>query len=244
MFSRVKSRSHLHVVTCTKWQRWCKSHWDFCSFAAAVRWQNRPPLLSFETRSSLRVFVTETALHPAQRSQVGTATNNKKKEKQKHVYLYKFTALNFGVGVSSCGRNFFFFFFLMEANENKRHSASPWESAGAMPKEPGNHNGVSRHKRLAYPSEYSRWCPSHLCCASYILAPAHTDERGGGGGETQSGFPVSVIFFISEKPLVQCISHNLCLSSLVPRLTSTNRLTLQAYVHMAALIAILHGGAL
>lgn len=137
----------------------------------------------------------------------------------------------------------FFFFFLMEANENKRHSASPWESAGAMPKEPGNHNGVSRHKRLAYPSEYSRWCPSHLCCASYILAPAHTDERGG-GGETQSGFPVSVIFFISEKPLVQCISHNLCLSSLVPRLTSTNRLTLQAYVHMAALIAILHGGAL
>lgn len=112
MFSRVKSRSHLHVVTCTKWQRWCKSHWDFCSSAAAVRWQNRPPLLSFETRSSLRVFVTETALHPAQRSQVGTATNNKKKkEKQKHVYRYKFTALNFGVGVSSCGRNFFFFFF-------------------------------------------------------------------------------------------------------------------------------------
>lgn len=197
MFSRVKSRSHPHVVTCTKWQRWCKSHWDFCSSAAAVRWQNCPPLLSFETRSSLRVFVTETALHPAQRSQVGTATNNKKKEKQIYVYRYKFTALNFGVGVSSCGRNFFFF-FLMEANENKRHSASPWESAGAMPKEPGNHNGVSRHKRLAYPSEYSRWCPSHLCCASYILAPAHTDERGG-GRRNPKWFPCVSNFFYFRK---------------------------------------------
>lgn len=122
----------------------------------------------------------------------------KKKEKQKHVYRYKFTALNFGVGVSSCGRNFFFFFFLMEANENKRHSASPWESAGAMPKEPGNHNGVSRHKRLAYPSEYSRWCPSHLCCASYILAPAHTDERGG-GRRNPKWFPCVSNFFYFRK---------------------------------------------
>lgn len=43
---------------------------------------------------------------------------------------------------------------------------------------------------------------------------------------------------------MQCISHNLCLSALVPRLTLTNRLTLQAYVHMAAVIAFLHGGAL
>lgn len=198
MFSRVKSRSHPHVVTCTKWQRWCKSHWDFCSSAAAVRWQNCPPLLSFETRSSLRVFVTETALHPAQRSQVGTATNNKKKKKSKNTFIDINSRRWTSASESRRVVQTFFFFFLMEANENKRHSASPWESAGAMPKEPGNHNGVSRHKRLAYPSEYSRWCPSHLCCASYILAPAHTDERGG-GRRNPKWFPCVSNFFYFRK---------------------------------------------
>lgn len=134
--------------------------------------------------------------------------------------------------------------FLMEVNKDKRQSTLPW---GSLEVKPGNDNSVSRQKQLAYPSEYSRWCPSHLCWASDILASANTDE----GGPTellrqiQSAFPVSVIFFLLlKKPLVQCISHNLCLSSLVPWLTSTNRLTLQMYVHMAALIVILHGGAL
>lgn len=134
--------------------------------------------------------------------------------------------------------------FLMEAHGNKRHSASPWESSEVKP---GNDNGLSRHKQLAYPSEYSRWCPSHLCCTSYIFASAHTDDGGRGHSAAvvdPKWFPCVSNFLFSKKPLVQCISHNLCLSSLVPRLTSTNRLTLQAYVHMAALIVILHGGAL
>lgn len=77
------------------------------------------------------------------------------------------------MGVSLCGLN-----FLMEADEKQKAlCVALREAQEMMPKEPGNHNGVSRHKRLAYPSEYSRWCPSHLCCASYILASAHTDEE-------------------------------------------------------------------
>lgn len=49
----------------------------------------------------------------------------------------------------------------------------------ASAERPGNDEGEPRQKQLAYPSEYSRWGPSHLCWASYILASASTDERVG-----------------------------------------------------------------
>lgn len=55
--------------------------------------------------------------------------------------------------------------------------------------------------------------------ASHILAPARTDEGAVAlQRRIQSTFPVSVfiyLFIYFEKPLVPCISHNLCLSSLV-----------------------------
>lgn len=84
-----------------------------------------------------------------------------------------------------------------------------------------------------------------VCAVLPTSSPQRTQTRGGGAGVVNpKWFPCVSDSLFSRKPLVQCISHNLCLSSLVPRLTSTNRLTLRAYVHMAALIVILHGGAL
>lgn len=47
-----------------------------------------------------------------------------------------------------------------------------------MPKEQGNHNGVSRHKQLAQPAEYLRWCWSHVGCVCDILASVVTDIEG------------------------------------------------------------------
>lgn len=84
--------------------------------------------------------------------------------------------------------------FLMEVNKDKRQSASP---SGNSEVKPGNDNSVSRQKQLAYPSEYSRWCPRHLCWASYILASANTDE---GGGANPKCLPyVSGFFSPSQK---------------------------------------------
>lgn len=132
------------------------------------------------THSPIRVFVTKT----------GDCFALDHRLLKYHLFLW-ICATNRRDKVSLCGLN-----FLMKPNENKRHSASPWERSEVMPEEPGNHNGLSRHERLAYPSEYSRWCPSHLCCASYILASAHTDEGGcGAAAVNPSGFPVSVIFY-------------------------------------------------
>lgn len=162
-----KSKRRVHIVTCTKWQRWCKSHWNLVRLhqllGAKIIF-----LLCHLRHTPHRGCLSQIVATGFALCTVITGCWSKRN----NIYCYKFVAL-FHDRVSLCGLN-----FLMEPNENKRHSASPWENSEVMPKEPGNHNGVSRHKRLAYPSEYSRWCPSHLCCASYILASAHTDEGG------------------------------------------------------------------
>lgn len=74
--------------------------------------------------------------------------------------------------------------------------------------------------------------PSHLCCVFYIRASPHTDEGGScAAAVIPKRFPCVSDFLFSKKPLVQHTSRNLCLPPLVPRLTSTNRLTLKAGAH-------------